>query len=256
MRILLCNDDGVEAPGLMRLGEVLSARHEVWTVAPAREQSAQSHSLTMHKPLRALPVPGAERRWAVSGTPADCVYVALHHLMREAPPELVVSGINRGSNIGSDVHYSGTVAGAREACLHGYQAIAVSLHLSPTRVRPAPKHWDTAANVAARLAEGLAANPLPPKVFLNVNVPSVPEPELAGIRVCRLGDRVYAPEVVERIDPRGRPYLWIGGPHVHFGTDADSDGPWVERGFATVTPLSAAITNEPSLAALRGWVGG
>lgn len=248
MRLLLSNDDGIEAPGIQTLAAGLEGEHEVWVVAPASERSAMSHSLTMHKPLRASP--RGERRWAISGTPADCIYVAVHHLMVEAPPDLVISGINRGSNLGSDVHYSGTVAAAREACLHGRPSIAVSLHGVSEGEQP---HWPTAVEVARRLAQQVGADPLPRGVFANVNVPNVPLDALRGLKACRLGERVYGPLVVERLDPRGKPYLWIGGPHLNFGEDPDADGASVEAGWATVTPVSAEITWEPSLPQVRRW---
>lgn len=251
MRLLLSNDDGIDAAGIVALARALEPRHEVWVVAPATERSAMSHSLTMHKPLRALP--RGPRRWAISGTPADCIYIAVHHLMVQAPPDLVISGINRGSNLGSDVHYSGTVAAAREACLHGFQSVAVSLHGAHDADEP---HWDTAVGVGERLIEAVGDDPLPRGVFLNVNVPNLPPDQLRGLKTCRLGERVYGPLVDERLDPRGKPYLWIGGPHLTFGEDPDADGPSIEAGWATVTPMSAEITWEPSLPQVRRWTDG
>jgi 5'-nucleotidase len=251
LRLLVSNDDGLHAPGLTALAEALSAEHEVWVVAPSSERSAQSHSLTMHKPLRLQE--RQPRRWSVSGTPADCVYIALHHLMVDDPPDLVLSGINSGSNLGSDVHYSGTVAAAREACLHGYPSIAISLHPHREEI---DQHWDTAVHVARRVLAGWTSAPVPSKVFLNINVPNLPIASLKGLRACRLGERFYDVLVDERIDPRGRPYLWIGGPHLRFGDDLGSDGPTVEAGYATVTPLEANITDEQELVRLRSWTDG
>ena len=248
MRVLLSNDDGFEAPGLQALARALESVAEVWVVAPTSEQSAQSHSLTMHKPLRAHP--RGDQRWAITGTPADCIYVALHHLMRDARPDVIVSGINNGSNIGPDVHYSGTVAAAREASLHGHQAVAVSLHRKHDDVELA---WTAAGEYARRVVEEVARSPLPAGVFLNVNVPNLPFDRIRGLKRCRLGERFYDPLVVERIDPRGRPYLWIGGPHLHFGEDLEADGPSVESGWATVTPLSATITSERDLDRIATW---
>jgi 5'-nucleotidase len=244
MRLLLTNDDGVHAPGLSALARALSARHEVWVVAPSSERSAQSHSLTMHKPLR-LHAHG-ERRWAVTGTPADCVYLALHHVLADARPDLVVSGINHGTNLGSDVHYSGTVAGAREACLQGVPSVAVSLE------RGDPLQWDTAAGVACDVVARVERRPLPAGVFLNVNVPNVAPDALRGLRACRLGERFYAPKVDARVDPRGQPYFWLGGPHSHFGEDPHTDGPLLSDGWATMTPLAADATAHGALAALEG----
>jgi 5'-nucleotidase len=245
--VLLTNDDGIDAPGLRALADQLAPRAEVWIVAPQHERSAMSHSLTMHKPLR-LQSRG-ERRFSVSGTPADCVYLGLHHLLPE-PPDLVVSGINHGGNLGADVHYSGTVAGAREACLHGFPAVAVSLYYLPDDPE---MFWPTAAQTASRVVAALVERPLRPQVFLNVNVPNVRPEQLRGIRAARLGDRMYHPRVDERIDPRGRPYVWIGGPHAGFGDVEDADGPLVVGGWATATPLAAVLTDETTLAELRAW---
>lgn len=249
MRVLLSNDDGVDAPGLQALTSKLSrSDDEVWVVAPATEQSAQSHSLTMHRPLRV--VRHGERRFAVTGTPADCIYLALHHVMPEKP-DIVVSGINAGSNLGTDVHYSGTVAAAREACLQGLTAIAVSLENPHDPERAL--QWGTATAVAERVIRAVRENPLPPRVFLNVNVPNLPLPEVKGLKSCPLSDRFYQPFVEERHDPRGRSYLWIGGRHSHFSDDPDGDGPLIEAGWATVTPMTATTTVDPLVAALRRW---
>jgi 5'-nucleotidase len=246
--VLLSNDDGVDAPGLRALQQRLAQEAEVWVVAPTEEQSAQSHSLTMSKPLRV--VTRGPQWFGVTGTPADCVYVALNHVLAGRRPDIVVSGINHGSNLGSDIHYSGTVAAAREACLHGMQAIAVSLHRESEE---ATLHWSTAADLAARCVQQVLLNPLPRQVFLNVNVPNLLAGEVRGLKTCRLGERVYTPMVDVRVDPRGNRYLWIGGAHLHFGEGDETDGPSVERGWATVTPLTAAMTSEVDLPGVRRW---
>jgi 5'-nucleotidase len=246
MRLLLSNDDGIDAVGLFTLAEALRDVGEVWVVAPDSERSAQSHALTMHKPLRVRQE--GERRFAVSGTPADCVYLGLHHLL-PAAPDLVVSGVNRGSNLGHDVFYSGTVAAAMEACLQGVPGVAVSLHL-PDGVTP---HWATAAAVAARVVRAVEKHPIPGRQLLNVNVPSVPLDQLKGVAAARLGSRSYSARVDERVDPRGRRYFWIGGDPMAFDGDPDADGPTVERGFASITPMVPDLTFGPGLAALRRW---
>lgn len=248
MRLLLSNDDGISASGIAALREALSADHDVTVVAPASEQSAKSHALTMHEPLRARQV--ADKQWAVAGTPADCVYLALHHLLDE-PPDLVVSGINRGSNLGNDVFYSGTVAAAMEACLQGCPAVAVSLHIEPDDIE---RHYATAGEVARRVVAAAASHRLPPRRLLNVNVPNLPLPELRGIRTATLCRRRYSARVDERIDPRGKRYYWIGGDHMHFGDDPGSDGNLVAAGFAAVTPLHPDWTDPDGLEAVRGWV--
>ena len=241
LRILCSNDDGIDAPGLAALESALAKLGEVWTVAPNRERSAQSHALTIHEPLRAEP--RGERRFAVSGTPADCVYLALRELVRE--PSIVVSGINAGSNLGSDVYYSGTVAAAREACLQNTPSIAISLH--------GTTHWATAARVAERVVTQILENPLPPLVFLNVNVPDLAKIE--GIRAAPLGRRLWAHAVDRREDPRGKPYYWIGGPHMAFEGE-EADGWWIERGWATATPISVYPPDHEHMDRIRRWTDG
>ncbi len=247
MRLLLSNDDGIAADGLAALAAALAPLGSVYVVAPEHEQSAKSHALTLREPLRVRSV--GNNRWAVSGTPADCVYVALHHLLAE-PPDIVVSGINHGANLGNDVHYSGTVAAAREACLHGRQAISVSLRRADAAGLP---NWDTAAHVAARVVDAVSRHPLAALVHLNVNVPDIPLSDLRGIRATSLGERRYQPLVDARQDPRGVTYLWIGGPHIEFNGDPSSDGRAVDQGWASATPLDAYPNHADSLHALRSW---
>lgn len=249
MNLLLANDDGIDAHGLRELEAAMGGLGTLWVVAPDKERSAQSHALTMHKPLFARDE--GERRWSVSGTPADCVYLAIHRLLPDKP-DLVISGINRGANLGYDVHYSGTVAAAREACLHGVPAVSISLHVGEER----PLHWDTATSVARRVVERALAEPPAPGVHLNVNVPNVMRDELKGLRAVPLGERRYGHDVETRVDPRGRTYHWIGGPPLHMGGAPDEDGPAVEAGWATVTPLSITPHDLESLERLRGWTDG
>jgi len=245
MRVLITNDDGVHAAGIEPLARALEALGEVWVVAPEREQSAQSHAFTLHKPLRVTEV--SERRIALSGTPADCAYAAIHGLVPR--PDLVVSGINRGANLGGDVHYSGTVAGAREATLQGVPAIAVSLHVKGG----AAPNWHTAATVALRVAEQAVARGLGPGSFLNVNVPDVPLDALHGIRGARLGRRRYTAMVEERLDPRGRRYVWIGGRPIGDEPVPDSDVIWCRDGWATVTPMHTDPTSHDQVEGVHGW---
>lgn len=243
MRILVANDDGFWAHGLWPLAEALSTLGEVWVVAPEREQSARSHALTMHKPLRAT-----ERRprcFAVSGTPADCVYMGVFHLMPERP-DVIVSGVNRGANLGNDVLYSGTVAAAMEGALLGLPAVAVSLFYRFGTPHES-LHFDAASRVALDVTRGVLENGHEPRTVLNINVPDRPYEELAGVVPARLGERQYEPLVDSRKDPRGRPYYWIGGKHSHFADIPGSDGPLCEQGYATVTPLSADLTHERAM---------
>jgi 5'-nucleotidase len=250
VNILLSNDDGIDAVGLGALAEALEAFGTVWVVAPESERSAQSHALTLHKPLRADR--RADRRYALSGTPADCVYFALHHLLPEAPA-LVVSGINNGSNLGNDVFYSGTVAAAMEGCFGGIPAIAVSLHRPPG---DGVRHWETAQHIARRIVGQLLAERTPARVLLNVNVPNLPLAQLRGLMATSLGERRYQPLVTLRTDPRGREYFWIGGEHAEFVAHEGSDGPAIEDGWATVTPIHPDLTMRAYLSTLRGWTDG
>ncbi len=228
MNILLTNDDGFDAPGLRALEAALLGLGTLWTVAPLSEQSAKSHALSMGEPIRALP--RGDHGWAVTGTPADCVYLGVNKLL-PTPPDIVISGINAGSNLATDVYYSGTVAGAREGACFGLRALAVSLWIQPGG---AP-NWQTAGTLARKVAAELLARPPLPGVLLNLNVPDVLEPR--GLRVTRLGRRHYQPMVDAREDPRGRAYYWIGGDHDRFEGAPDSDGHVCEAGWATVTPL-------------------
>lgn len=246
MRILVTNDDGIDAPGLTALVDALTPLGEVITVAPRVEQSAKSHALTMHEPLRVTRY--GERRFAVSGTPADSVYLAIHHLCPDL--DLVVSGINGGANLGDDVHYSGTVAAAMEAAVWGVPALAVSLAIDPNAVE---HHWQTAGTLARRVARCLHDDPLPRDRFLNLNVPDVPLSRLPGVRVTSMSRRHYHPQVRVDEDPRGRACYWIGGAHRAFTGGDDSDGVWAERGWATLTPLQPDLTDWPSLRILKGW---
>ncbi len=249
MRILVTNDDGIDAPGLAALEAVAAQLGEVWTVAPATEQSARSHALTMHEPLRVVehPRPGIHRRFAVTGTPADSVYIALHHLL-PSPPDLTLSGINRGANLSNDVLYSGTVAAAREAAAHGIPALASSLW-----ARSASPRWDTAQQVTLRVARTIIERGLPPRVLLSLNVPDLAPDALRGLRVAPLGLRHYAASVAVKSDPRGRPYFWIGGDHDRFDDVPGTDGPLCEAGYATLTPLQMDLTAHDLLGEITSW---
>jgi 5'-nucleotidase len=247
MRVLLSNDDGIGSEGLAALAEALEDLGEVWVVAPDSERSAQSHSLSLHRPLRVDPL--RPRWYAVDGTPADCIYLGLHGLL-DKPPDIVVSGVNKGSNLGTDIFYSGTVAAAREAVLAGIPAIAVSLHLEPDDV---DRHWATATGVVRRLIPQVLSKGLPPRTLLNVNTPNVPPEALRGVRSASMGVRIYDNRVAHRDDPWGRPYYWIGGAHARFGAIEGSDGPLMERGWATVTPVHSDLTHRDFLETLREW---
>jgi len=238
VRVLLSNDDGVHSAGLAALAAAFEG-DEVWVVAPDREQSASSHAISLHRPLRLVEV--GPRRFAVDGTPTDAVYMGLNHVLKGARPDIVVSGVNHGPNLANDVLYSGTVAAAMEAALLGVHALAVSL------AGPAPHEFGEAARFAVALARRVVANPPPAPLLLNVNVPPGP---VRGYRFVRLGRRTYGNEVVEKTDPRGRKYYWIGGDDPGFVPAEGTDCTAVAGGYISVTPLHLDLTNYASIARL------
>ena len=243
MRFLISNDDGIQSEGLRTLARALAKVGEVCVVAPDREQSAASHAISLHRPLRIHEV--ADCWWSVDGTPTDCVYMAIHHLLKDRPPDVVVSGINYGANVADDVTYSGTVAAAMEGALLGIPAIAVSL--------AARDHFDfePAAEFATALAAVVAERRLPRGMLLNVNVPRKPA---RGYRITKLGKRSYGSEVVVNVDPRGRKYYWIGGAQSKHEDIPGSDCNAVfGEGLVSVTPLHLDLTEYKLLDEMRSW---
>ena len=245
MRALLANDDGIFAPGLAALERAAAAAgFEVYVVAPDREQSASAHSLTMHRPLRVAKA--GERRWAVDGTPTDCVNLALRNLLRDTPPDFVFSGVNAGPNLGDDVTYSGTVAVAFEGTLLGVPSIAFSLDYRHEEGGAVPDFTE-AERVAERVMKLALEHPLAVETLWNVNVPPG---ETKGIRPTRLGKRRYEDSVVEKLDPRGRPYFWIGGYHIDTPADG-TDLQAVADGWVSLTPLHLDMTDYRALKGLE-----
>lgn len=243
-RILVTNDDGYQAEGINALFDALAPHFEVWMVAPDREQSAQSHALTLHRPLRLTQ--HATNRFSVDGTPADSVYLAVQHLLK-GQVELVISGINMGPNLGDDVAYSGTVSAAMEAAFMGIDAIAISM------AGRAPFRFDGAASFALSLAREVLSRGMDHRGLLNVNVPNLPPDQLKGVRATRMGHRRYDYAVEEKRDPRGRAYYWIGGPEAEFQTLEGSDGNAIRDGYISVSPLFTDLTDYEALKGL-GWV--
>ncbi len=244
-RILVTNDDGIHSPGLTTLAEALTEVGEVTIVAPDRERSAVSHALTLHRPLRINQI--REKVWAVEGTPTDCVYLATRSLLKDARPELVASGINMGSNLGDDIHYSGTVSAAFEGTVLGIPSMAISC------VGRGPHRFETAAGFAVRLARRVLEEKLPGDLLLNVNVPNLPPERIAGIAITRMGKRHYGDAVIENVDPRGRKYYWIGGTELDAEDIAGSDCNAVLEGKISVTPLHLDLTHHGAIATLKGW---
>lgn len=240
-RILVSNDDGIFAPGIQALAAALEAVGEVWVVAPDREQSAQSHALTLARPLRIRAV--APRRFAVDGTPTDSVFLGINQVLK-GKVDLVVSGINHGANLGEDVIYSGTVAAAREASLLGFPAFAMSV------VGNGEHELRAAAGLAPALARRVLKEASTRRLLLNVNVPNRPPEAVRGVRWTRLGSRTYGAQVVEMIDPRGRPCYWIGGATPQYTDEDGTDCNAVLDGYISITPLSMDLTDHRTLAQL------
>lgn len=248
MRILLSNDDGILAKGLGVLEQACEPLGDLYVVAPDREQSATSHSLTLHHPLR--PVRLGERRWQVDGTPTDCVMLACEALL-DVRPDFVVSGINHGPNMGEDVLYSGTVAAAMEGLALGIPAIAVSFAGSVLR---ADAILDTQVGQIRALLHHLMSLPaFPAHTLLNVNLPAIPGDEIRGVRLTRLGRRVFSDSITKMKDPWGREILWIGGGTVEWSGADDSDFRSVKDGFISVTPLHLDLTHRDVLNAATDW---
>lgn len=247
MRILVSNDDGYQARGLRMLADDLAAFADVTVVAPDRNRSGASNSLTLDSPLRVERV--SETVYYVNGTPSDCVHVAITGLLDEEP-DMVVSGVNHGANLGDDVLYSGTVAAAMEGRFLGLPALAVSL------VAEEGNHFGTAAAVARRIVERMIANPLPPETILNVNVPDVPLDRVRDIQVTRLGFRHKAEPVVRARDPKNRPIYWIGPAGRGQDTGPGTDFHAIAHGCVSVTPITVDLTDHGSIDSLRTWFRG
>jgi len=242
MHILLTNDDGYEAPGLRALAAEFAEFATVSIVAPSREQSGAAQSLTLRQPIVCHSV--AEREWAIDGTPADCVIVALHKLLPERP-DLVVSGINSGANLGENVYYSGTVGAAREAALHHLPAIAMSLCSKKTKVDFGP-----AARIARAAVDTVLREGLPDQVLLNINVP---EPWTGGVAFTRQSKKITRNQLTEGKDPRGRTYFWLFEQKIDKDVDPQSDYAAIFAGKVSITPLHLDPTHTESLTDLSHW---
>ena len=244
-RILVTNDDGINAPGIRALAKAMATLGEVWVVAPEKTQNAVGRAMTLHKPLRLRQM--RPRWYAVNGTPADCVTLAVCNLLETTVPALVVSGINKGWNLGDDVTNSGTVAGALEGMLHGIPSMAVSLE-DCSRAS-----YAVAANYAVQLAERILKSGLPEGTILNVNVPGLKKETIAGIQFTSLSQRRYHKPVVEKMDPRGGSYFWIAGERISWARKEPSDHNAVAKNMVSVTPLHLDLTDYEALNSLKNW---
>jgi 5'-nucleotidase len=250
MRILISNDDGVDAPGIKYLTEGLQkAGHDVTVVAPDRDRSGASNSLTLDQPIRAKQL--NDVTWSVAGTPTDCVHLALAGLM-SSDPDMVISGINNTSNMGDDVIYSGTVAAAMEGRCLGLPAIAMSLATQDHK----PQHFESAVQAAVQITERLLNDPLPADTILNVNVPDLPWPEIRGFEVTRCGHRHRAEPCIKQTDPRGRPIWWIGPPGPEQDAGPGTDFHAVRSGYISITPIHVDLTRYHALESVGAWISG
>ena len=245
MRILISNDDGYLAPGIRSLALALRPIADITVVAPERNHSGSSNSLTLHNPLRVYQSDGGF--YYVDGTPTDCVHLALTGLM-DAEPDMVIAGVNSGANLGDDVLYSGTVAAAMEGRFLGYPALAVSL------VGSQPRHFDTATAVVQRLLDALERHPLPTDTILNVNVPDLPLEQVTGFRATRLGNRHKSEPVVRATDPVGETIYWVGPPGSEQDAGDGTDFHAVRHGYVSVTPLKVDLTRHETLADVDNWL--
>lgn len=248
MKILVSNDDGVHAKGITELYQALATLWQVTVVAPDRNRSGASNSLTLDSPLRVKTIDTAV--FSVEGTPTDCVHLAMTGLFSESF-DMVISGINEGANLGDDVFYSGTVAAAMEGRFLGYPAIAISLHVEPD---DSHQHYSTAASIAKELITRLHEDPLPAQTILSVNVPNLPLSEIRGYEITRLGKRHCGEKTIHTTDPRNQPIYWIGPPGLEADAGAGTDFHAVKMGSVSITPIQLDLTHYHAFDQLSKWV--
>lgn len=243
MRILLANDDGIQSPGIQTLANRLAIEHEVYVVAPDRERSAAGHSLTLHHPLRVEEVQigfdKSIKAWTTNGTPGDCVKLALNASILDKQPDMLISGINNGPNLGADILYSGTVSAAMEGAVLGYPSIAVSLC---DHSYESPNYYP-AADFIAKFVPKIAQINFPTKAILNINVPSVNGTGITGIQITKLGTRMYTDKYEKRIDPRGKVYYWLAGELIDNEEDEASDVAAIKNNKISITPITFEMTH-------------
>jgi 5'-nucleotidase len=245
LKILVTNDDGIHSKGIIVLAKALQEIGEVWVVAPDREKSAIAHSLTLHRPLRVEKI--KKYYYAVDGTPADCVYLGVN-LISPQRPQLVVSGINKGGNLGDDVTYSGTVSAAFEGTLLGIPSFAISL------VSRSHFKFRTAARFAVRVARVLLKRGLPKDTFLNINIPNLDEEKIRSYKITKQGRWSHnGNAVIEKVDPRGRKYYWIGSKDLIFEKSGETDFEAISNSFISITPLHCDLTHYSSINELKKW---
>lgn len=240
--ILVTNDDGVHSPGIIALYKTMKNLGDAYMVAPDRERSAASHSLTMHRPLKAEEI--RERVFSVNGTPTDCVTLGINKLL-PVKPDLVVSGMNKGANLGDDITYSGTVAAAIEGTIFGIPSIAFSL------ITAKHYHFETGSFFALKIAEHVLSHSLPYDTLLNVNIPNLRREEIKGIKLTRQGKRIYENSIQEMLNPWGEKHFWIGGGEIYWEHGGDTDMEAVQQDFVSISPIHLDLTNYGALKFMR-----
>lgn len=250
MLILLCNDDGYQAAGIKALARALKKIGRVVIVAPLWEQSGTSHSLTISRPLRTRKI--SNDVYGVSGTPTDAVMIAVYCILNKKP-DILVSGINHGPNMGDDVTYSGTVAAAMEGTILGIPSIAISQVVTNGDSPGAGRQYDKAARFAARLVKSVKKNGIPKGTLLNVNVPEYKKADSRKYKITKLGERVYHDVITEKIDPRGQPYFWIAGHYTVTDKGPDTDYRAVQKNYISITPLDIDLTDRKFFNHLKEW---
>jgi len=252
MKILISNDDGIAANGIKALSETLAEEHDVYVIAPDRERSAAGHSLTLHTPLRVEEldsINGIKRCWVTTGTPGDCVKIGISAILAEDEfPDIVISGINHGPNLGSDILYSGTVSCAMEGAMLGCPSIAVSL----ASMRGSYEDFKFAARFILSLLPKLKEFDFPKKTILNVNIPALAPEDIAGIAVTELGRKMFSDNYEKRVDPRGKTYYWLAGELINEPEDAITDIAAVRNNMISITPVTYEMTRQSFMSELRG----
>ncbi len=248
MHILLTNDDGIYAPGIWALYNRFVQKHAVTVIAPDREQSAVGHGISLHQPLRVTKVSinGTCPGYAVSGTPADCVKFAVLELLA-SKPDMLISGINPGANVGVNINYSGTVAAAKEAALYGIMAMAVSIQGHDS------EQYEAVAHFVEKLADKVFDNGLPFGTYLNVNIPDVPLSKISGIRISNLSVNFFPEYMEKRVDPRNRTYYWQGSDALPVSDNPDVDGTALSEKYISITPLKCDVTDYTSVEMMKNW---
>jgi 5'-nucleotidase len=254
IEILIANDDGIKSQGIQALAKALQKVGNVTVVAPEREQSTMGHALTLHKPVRLFHVHAEKgmNQWALSGTPADCVYMGIRYVLKKRP-DIIVSGINNGVNLGNDIYYSGTIAAAREGAVLDIPAIACSLDYMSEPGSKSNPNFDTAAKYIAHLVPQVLKNRLPSNCLLNVNFPNLPFDKIKGVRISRQGFRIYTDAVKELKDSRGKSYFWLAGTYAGFRPIEGSDCEVIDRGFISITPCRIDVTQYEFMENLSQW---